>query len=83
MYNLVLTPDFERRIAPAYSEATGDTLPLQAIIFRTVHIPSSKHIPSRRVARLSLSPELDTCKFKISGFLMLLVKLLRCQIIQP
>ena len=31
---------------------------------------------------LSLTPELDTCKFEISGFLMLLVKLLRCQVIQ-
>ena len=31
---------------------------------------------------LSLTPELNTRKFEISGFLMLLVKLLRCQVIQ-
>ena len=31
---------------------------------------------------LSLTSELDTCKFNISGFLMLQIKLLQCQIIQ-
>ena len=44
--------------------------------------PFLTHEPFRKINHMSLTPELDTCKFKISGFLVLLVKLLRCQIIQ-